>query len=371
MLIKFFRNGQGRGAGPVGYLTAVSVLAYDDNRDLIREADGTPKTVIRDPMPQVLRGDPERTEALIDACPHKWAYRSGVISFAQSDAPDEAQQAQVIDAFEEIAFAGLDPEQYDCLWVRHTHEDRVELHFCTVRMELTTGKSLNIAPPGYEAAFDSLRDLMNKTHDWADPMDAERVQEVRSIVEGTQRVHGRDELHAWVLDQISIGLVTDRPTMIQALSEAGFALPRLSKNYITAQDPETGERWRLKGDIFDENWTAADASEREIEHRAGEYSTKSRRLDGVSVDELQDRFDGHCSKRAGYNRGRFECVLGAEQIDASRTIAGDQAVDNIRTLDGDGLSDLVDRIVHDRKLSLDQTIVLHDCPSSNDLEQPR
>lgn len=39
MLIKFFRNGKGAGAGPVGYLVADRVLAYDGNRDLIRDVD--------------------------------------------------------------------------------------------------------------------------------------------------------------------------------------------------------------------------------------------------------------------------------------------------------------------------------------------
>ncbi|MDA3857556.1 MAG: hypothetical protein PF480_04830 [Roseovarius sp.] len=57
MLIKFFRNGKGAGAGPVGYLMADKVLAYDDNRDLIRDADGQPMTVTREPLPEVLRGD--------------------------------------------------------------------------------------------------------------------------------------------------------------------------------------------------------------------------------------------------------------------------------------------------------------------------
>lgn len=32
MLIQFFPNGKGAGAGPVGYLIATTVLAYDDNR---------------------------------------------------------------------------------------------------------------------------------------------------------------------------------------------------------------------------------------------------------------------------------------------------------------------------------------------------
>ena len=45
---------------------------------------------------------------------HQWTYRAGVISFAASDAPTEDQQAEVMDGFERLAFAGLDPEQYEC-----------------------------------------------------------------------------------------------------------------------------------------------------------------------------------------------------------------------------------------------------------------
>ena len=55
MLIKFFRNGKGAGAGPVGYLVADKVLAYDDNRDLIRDADGEPMTVMRVATPEFIR----------------------------------------------------------------------------------------------------------------------------------------------------------------------------------------------------------------------------------------------------------------------------------------------------------------------------
>ncbi|MEM9872643.1 MAG: mobilization relaxase, partial [Pseudomonadota bacterium] len=119
MLIKFFPNGKGAGAGPVGYLVAERVLAYDGNRDLVRDADGQPVTVTRDPLPEVLRGNPERTEALIDASRHQWTYRAGVISFADTDNPTEDQQTEVMDEFERLAFAGLDPEQYEVLWVRH------------------------------------------------------------------------------------------------------------------------------------------------------------------------------------------------------------------------------------------------------------
>lgn len=304
MLIKFFPNGKGAGAGPVGYLVAERVLAYDNNRDLIRDADGQPVTVTRDPLPEVLCGNLERTEALIDASRHQWTYRAGVISFAATDAPTDEQQAEVMDNFERLAFAGLDPTQYDVLWVRHTHEDRVELHFCTPRLELTSGRSLNIAPPGYQNAFDSLRDVMNQRHGWADPMELERTQEVRDTVEAPTRAQGRDELHAWIQDQIDMGLVTDRTTMLDTLTDAGFDLPRTGKAYITAHDPETGERWRLKGEIFHEDWQA-DPAEREVERGARHDQGRTRRLDLVPAQELQDRFEKHCGRRAAYHRERY------------------------------------------------------------------
>ena len=334
MLIKFFRNGKGAGAGPVGYLVADKVLAYDGNRDLIRDADGQAMTVTREPLPEVLRGNPERTEALIDASRHQWTYRAGVISFAAEDAPTEEQQAEVMDHFERLAFAGLDPEQYEVLWVRHTHEDRVELHFCTPRLELTSGRSLNIAPPGYQNAFDSLRDVMNQRHGWADPMELERTQEVRDTTETPTRAQGRDELHAWLQDQISVGLITDRASMVDALADAGFDLPRVGKAYLTAQDPDTGERWRLKGEIFHEDWQA-DPAEREAEHGAGHDQAGLRRLDGIPARELQDRFEQHCDHRASYNRERYPQLSATEQ-----ELADDLALaDHGDVLGGDRLDD--------------------------------
>ena len=334
MLIKFFRNGKGAGAGPVGYLVADKVLAYDDNRDLIRDADGQPVTVTREPLPEVLRGNPDRTEALIDASRHQWTYRAGVISFAATDAPTDEQQAEVIDGFERLAFAGLDPTQYEVLWVRHTHEDRVELHFCTPRLELTSGRSLNIAPPGYEKAFDSLRDVMNQRHGWADPMELERTQEVRDTIETPTRAQGRDELHTWILDQVSVGLILDRATMLVALTDAGFDIPRAGKAYLTAQDPDTGERWRLKGEIFHEDWQA-DPAEREVERGAGHDPAGLRRLDGIATGELQDRFEQHCDQRAAYNRDRYPHLSATEQ-----ELADDLALaDHGDVLGGDRLDD--------------------------------
>lgn len=41
--------------------------------------------------------------------------------------------------------------------------------------------------------------------------------------------------------------------MLDALTDAGFDILLAGKAYLTALDPDTGERWRLKGEIVYEN----------------------------------------------------------------------------------------------------------------------
>ena len=352
MIISFFSTGTGGGAAPVDYLIAREVLAYDENRNLIRDDTGKPKTKIRDPLPEVLHGTPHQTRDLIDASANKWSYTAGVISFAESDDPSPDAQQEAIELFEALAFAGLDRDQYDCLWVRHSHEGNIELHFCAPRLELSTGKALNIAPPGHENAFASLRDLLNKTHGWADPLDPERAREVRETIEAPTRAQGREALHDWILDQISVGTITDRASMIDTLTDAGFEIPRASKNYITAQDPDTGERWRLKGEIFHDDWQA-EPPRREIERGPGDSTQRPRRLDGISTGELQERFQQHCDQRAAYNRDRYQVLSERQQERVGEAERDDQAlVDDLTLGDrGDGL--ILDRDSADRELVLD------------------
>lgn len=145
MLIKFTGGGRGGGRQVAAYLTDAKRAGRDHA------------------APEVVRGDMAGTRELIDSIERKWTYTHGVLSFALEDAPSEAEQATAMDEFERLAFAGLDREQYDITWVRHQHTEggRVELHFVVPRMDLTSGKALNIAPPGWERTYAPLRDALN------------------------------------------------------------------------------------------------------------------------------------------------------------------------------------------------------------------
>ncbi|WP_156510549.1 relaxase/mobilization nuclease domain-containing protein [Labrenzia sp. OB1] len=327
MLIKLFRSGKGGGAAPVDYLIASHVLAYDGNRDLIRDDAGVPLMKSRDPLPEVLAGNPDHTRALIDACPHAWTYRAGVISFDRDDHPTEEQQQAVMDAFDELAFAGLDRDQVHMLWVRHSHEGRVELHFCTPRMELTSGKSLNIAPPGYQKAMDSLRDMLNKEHGWADPQDPARSQDIKQLPEKKLRAQGREDIQHWLEDLIVAGQISSRPDMVAALEGAGFELPRQGKTYLTVKDPDSGTRWRLKGDIFHADWTREKTAERaaERDHRAS--APGSERLAARSLSDLRDKYRAHVEKRRLYNQQRYPLIPGAAERDLRKALEVERGTD--------------------------------------------
>ncbi|MYA12361.1 MAG: relaxase/mobilization nuclease, partial [Gemmatimonadetes bacterium] len=108
---------------------------------------------------EVLRGDPHQVAAVADALPFEHRYTSGVIAWAPEDQPTDQQIEAVVDAFEKTAWAGLDFDRY--AWTAVLHRERgggAHVHVLAARCDLETGRSLNIAPPGWEKTFGPLRD---------------------------------------------------------------------------------------------------------------------------------------------------------------------------------------------------------------------
>ncbi len=151
MYMKVFPHGKGAGSGPVNYLIRTDYPGRDEN------------------PPEVLRGDPETTRELIDSQDRTWKFTAGVLSSAPGDEVTPDKEKELMDSFESVAFAGLQSDQYDILWVRHTHADHHELHFVIPRMELHSGKAYNPCPPGWQKDFDVFRDLFNWREGWVIP----------------------------------------------------------------------------------------------------------------------------------------------------------------------------------------------------------
>ena len=61
----------------------------------------------------------------------------------------------------------------------------------------------------------------------------------------------RDLIRDYLFQRVEHGTVLrDRADVVSALREAGLEVPRQGMDYITALDPETGDRWRLRGELY-------------------------------------------------------------------------------------------------------------------------
>ena len=100
-----------------------------------------------------------------------------MIAWSPDDRPSDEQIEAVLDKFEDTAWAGLEPDRY--AWTAVEHRERgggVHVLVLAARCDLETGRSLNIAPPGWQQTFAPLRDGFNYEHGWSRPDDPARAR---------------------------------------------------------------------------------------------------------------------------------------------------------------------------------------------------
>lgn len=255
MIVKFHPRGSGRGSGPVDYLLG---------RD--RQREGA----------TLDRGDPAVIMALIDSSPFAKKYTSGVLSFAEADLPRETKDLLMSD-FERMLLPGLDADQYSCLWVEHRDKGRLELNFVIPNIELTSGKRLQ---PYYEKA-DKPRvnawkigvNAKHRFHDPDDPIHRRELVTPRHLPLDTQKA--ARSLTDGLLRMAEAGNITNRDSVVKALSSAGFEVVRQTKNSISIANPDGGRNIRLKGMIYEQNFRFGEGLRGEIEAASSRYREQS------------------------------------------------------------------------------------------------
>ena len=104
----------------------------------------------------------------------------------------------------------------------------MHVHVLTARCDLETGKSLNIAPPGWQRTFDPLRDAFNHQYGWSRPDDPARAREQqpghRAYIEAAQLRTGleheadpRELIRDYLTQRVEHGAVRNRAHVIAAL----------------------------------------------------------------------------------------------------------------------------------------------------------
>jgi hypothetical protein len=233
----------------------------------------------------------------------------------------------IMDGFERVAFAGLEPDRYSILWVRHQHAGHHELHFVTPRVELVSGKSLNIHPPGRvsQALFDTFRSMVNAEYGLADPDDPARSQAVslpnhlaklraadKRAGKKVRKENIRETITASVRREVEAGRVKDQVGVVRYLKGAGFAITREGKDYVAVLDPETGNRIRLKGGLYSkEHFNARETAAPRVRYGVP---------DPVCAAELAATLERMREARAQFHRQRYGVLAqdGAQQREAAQ-----------------------------------------------------
>ena len=295
MLMKVFPHGTGEGDKPSRYLVRPDYPGRDTA------------------PPQVLRGDPAMTRALIDSIERRWKFTSGALSWHPDEKISEEQEEEVMDAFERVAFAGLEAAQRNILWVRHTHAGHHELHFLIPRLELSSGKDFNACPPGWQKDFDVFRDLFNWREGWARPDDPARTRDELpkkadlfkarmarwgKEIRESDRDRAKEVIHALLKEKVTQGLVRNREDILSALKEQGLCINREGRDYISVIAPDSGMKMRFRGGFYARGWTPKVAQDEESEEKKKETA---RRM----VARLQPAFERVIEKRVACNIKRY------------------------------------------------------------------
>ena len=306
MYIKFLKHGKGDPAKAASYL-----IAELDHLNRPR------------PDVQILRGDPHTFTAIAESIENEWKYTSGVIAWSKDDAPTNEEISEVLDGFEKHAFAGLQPHQYHFTAVLHEEDDGSKhVHFLVPRIELDSGKALNIAPPGHEKYFDPLRDYFNYSKGWSRPDDPTLQRDtqtpdhvhfqdksaVRAGLKNQTVKDIREIVGSYIEQRIEHGFIRNRKDVLDAVSELG-TVTRTSDQFISLKIDGSDKAIRLKGAFYESEFSIESYFENRT-READDVSTPSgHRVISAEHKQLalenSERVQGLSARRSKYNADRY------------------------------------------------------------------
>ena len=299
MHIKFLEHGKGSAAFASAYL-----LDELDHKGQVRAGI------------EVLRGDATTFNAICNASPHLWKYTSGVIAWSKRDDPTDEQIQEVLNNFEKHAFAGLEQSQYHLFAVLHTDDDGSKhIHVLTPRLDIQSGKSLNIAPPGHERHFDALRDYFNTKYQWSRPDDpllrnfTQEPNHIAKLNKQAEKIIAQHDLEKLKKSQFRrfinehihrlLGIeIENRADIVRALKQLnGVQSIRAGKNYLTVT-LNNNDKHRLKGAFYDDNFELGAYAERLRKADANKPTDRELAAALREADQLRETYR---AKRAAYN----------------------------------------------------------------------
>lgn len=241
MIVRIFRSGISRGESPVNYL-----LGDVDHV-------GQPRSV----KPEVLAGDPQTTIEVINSIQRKHKYISGCLSFRDSEKPTREQMLEIIDDFKATFCPGLTSNHFNSLFVLHQDKGNTEIHFVIPTQELTSGRRMNIHPPGkanlefFEAYTRVTNHRMGYAQIVPDPLKMAFSNFERKTPLGRKEQSDKRWVHRHLVKAVAEGTIQNRDDLCRYLDEElGIAITRQGDDYLSVKFPGAQKAKRLRGPLY-------------------------------------------------------------------------------------------------------------------------
>ncbi|WP_371972127.1 hypothetical protein, partial [Acinetobacter sp. AL9] len=269
---------------------------------------------------------------------------SGCLSFAEADLP-EADKKKIMADYEACLFPGMSPDQYNILWIEHRDKGRLELNFVIPNVELSTGKRLQpFYAPADLGRVDCFKKIVNHDYNLHDPDDPANRQlssvqlnedgEIEAKKKGVGKSQTADEIantvDTLVMQAYLNGKIKDRDDTILFLTdELKLNVSRITKGSISISLPDRKRPIRLKGEMYERDFSINRADSEEEARRTDSYRERiSRDITAVKA-EYSDRIESKRTALAERYRSIEQTHSAENRLVATTTYRTGQGVQQL------------------------------------------
>lgn len=253
---------------------------------------------------RLLSGDIDLTQQFINEAGEKFihSHTSGVLSFEEPNIPEHEKQL-IMESFERCLLPGLEPNEYNILWIEHTDKGRLELNWVVPRIHLPTEAHLQpYFDPIDRHRHKAWQEMINAQYGYSSPEEPIKKQTITP----TFRLPKEKAAIVAKLDEyISQQAPEDRQGVIKALNAIeGIQVVREAKQSLSIQVEGYEQNIRLKGAFYEQNYRG-DRSEAERIRAAQErYQTSA----GERFARSQTEYAGRHKRAAEANRAKYDRI---------------------------------------------------------------
>lgn len=282
MICKTFSYGSGATGAGIDYL--VDGKSKSNQNRATYDEDGQRLVTRLDA--RLLVGDIDETQQLINEAStlFKNCYTAGVLSFEESNI-SESDKLEIMASFEECLTAGLESEDYNCLWIEHRDKGRLELNWVIPRIHLTT--QMHLQP--YFHKIDAPRteiwqEMTNAKYGLTSPAEPEKSRALTVNVQQGDIAKIKEALTNFVISCEP----KSRTDVVEALNALeGVKVVREVKNSVSVKIDGLERNLRLSGALYAENFRSDRDAAEEIRKSQAQFINTS----GERYSELAKRYE--------------------------------------------------------------------------------